>query len=445
MAAAEPVMPEQARATGARGPEATGGTDQVHPYDFRQPHHISKDRHRAIEAKYGTMCKAVEGWLSTRVRASVELRLASVEQMTFGEFTKELQSPTASYVFNVPKSGDQTVIDFGQELGFYLVDRLLGSNDEPAIESRTLTVLERMVVRIAADQVASQLTAIWKDRVRFDLELDRFESEPELLRAANREDPMLVAKVEVHANRLQALMTVCLPLTVLDEFLTGGSSKHQIGRGSAADRSTDRSAVEASLRQSRVEVSVRTPAFGMLLSDLDRVRAGQVIRTGLAPNVNLCVRIEGAPRYIGQAGRADRAIAIRIMETDARDMDTRADTNGRPGIMGTMVEPESAGNNGLDLDELQSTGNGKAVPLSNIYQITLPVTIELGRTRMAVQDVLELGRGSVVVLDRLVGEPVDVIVGDRPFAEGEVVVIGEQFGVRITRIHSNLPTAAEQK
>ncbi len=72
--------------------------------------------------------------------------------------------------------------------------------------------------------------------------------------------------------------------------------------------------------------------------------------------------------------------------------------------------------------------------LEALYDLTLPVSIELGRTRMTVQEVLALGRGSVVQLERLVGEPVDVFVADRHFAAGEVVVMGEQFGVRITRI-----------
>lgn len=75
-----------------------------------------------------------------------------------------------------------------------------------------------------------------------------------------------------------------------------------------------------------------------------------------------------------------------------------------------------------------------SAPLSTLYDLTLPIAIELGRTSMTVQEVLHLGRGSVVELDRLAGEPVDVYVGDRRFAEGEVVVLGENFGVRITRI-----------
>jgi flagellar motor switch protein FliN/FliY len=72
--------------------------------------------------------------------------------------------------------------------------------------------------------------------------------------------------------------------------------------------------------------------------------------------------------------------------------------------------------------------------LSLLYGLDLPVAIELGRTRLSVQDVLALARGSVVQLDRQAGEPVDLFVGDRRFAEAEVVIVGEQFGVRITRI-----------
>ncbi|HET7321883.1 MAG TPA: flagellar motor switch protein FliN [Longimicrobiaceae bacterium] len=78
------------------------------------------------------------------------------------------------------------------------------------------------------------------------------------------------------------------------------------------------------------------------------------------------------------------------------------------------------------------------VPLSLLLDLSLPVSIELGRTSMTVQEILRLGRGAVVQLDRLAGEPIDIYVGDRRFAEGEVVVLGEHFGVRITRIVSRL-------
>lgn len=99
--------------------------------------------------------------------------------------------------------------------------------------------------------------------------------------------------------------------------------------------------------------------------------------------------------------------------------------------------PPPATSTDIDFDELGASIMGHSeVPLSLLMDLTLPISIELGRTTMAVQDILRLGRGSVVQLERLAGEPIDIFIGDRRFAEGEVVVLGEHFGVRVTRILS---------
>ena len=94
-------------------------------------------------------------------------------------------------------------------------------------------------------------------------------------------------------------------------------------------------------------------------------------------------------------------------------------------------------------DELDAAAMGLQgeVPLAMLLDLTLPVSIELGRTSMTVQDILRLGRGSVIQLERLAGEPIDIYVGERRFAEGEVVVLGEHFGVRVTRIVNHNPLA----
>lgn len=74
--------------------------------------------------------------------------------------------------------------------------------------------------------------------------------------------------------------------------------------------------------------------------------------------------------------------------------------------------------------------------LDLIMDVPLRVTVELGRTRMQIRDVLDLGKGSVVELDKLAGEPVDMLVNGKLIAKGEVVVIDENFGIRVTDIVS---------
>lgn len=86
----------------------------------------------------------------------------------------------------------------------------------------------------------------------------------------------------------------------------------------------------------------------------------------------------------------------------------------------SSVEQESVDPNNLDL----------------LLDIPLSVTVELGRTRQAIKDILNLSAGSIVELDKLAGEPVDILINNKLIAKGEVVVIDENFGVRVTDIIS---------
>jgi flagellar motor switch protein FliN/FliY len=71
-----------------------------------------------------------------------------------------------------------------------------------------------------------------------------------------------------------------------------------------------------------------------------------------------------------------------------------------------------------------------------LLDISMKVSVELGRTRMDIRDILSLSTGSVVELDRQAGEPVDILINGRLVARGEVVVIDDRFGVRVTDIES---------
>jgi flagellar motor switch protein FliN/FliY len=71
-----------------------------------------------------------------------------------------------------------------------------------------------------------------------------------------------------------------------------------------------------------------------------------------------------------------------------------------------------------------------------LLDIPLLVSVEIGRTRMYIKDLLQLGQGSVIEFDKLVGEPMEVLVNEKLIARGEVVVVNEKFGVRLTDISS---------
>ena len=97
---------------------------------------------------------------------------------------------------------------------------------------------------------------------------------------------------------------------------------------------------------------------------------------------------------------------------------------------------------GEDADEaLDEAGEsavkgGETKSLDLILDIPLTVSVELGRSKMLINDLLQLGQGSVIELTKLVGEPLEVLVNQKLVARGEVVVVNERFGVRLTDIVS---------
>jgi len=84
----------------------------------------------------------------------------------------------------------------------------------------------------------------------------------------------------------------------------------------------------------------------------------------------------------------------------------------------------------------EPAGRPETQNIDMLMDVNLPVSIELGRTKMSIADILSLGPGSVVELNKLAGEPVDLLVNFKIVARGEVVVIDENFGVRVTSLIS---------
>ena len=295
-----PAGQERAR-RGERGPQL---------YDFRRPHRISKERLRTLEAMYDQLAKSLEGWLIGRVREQVELRLESVEQFTFGEFTLSLPTPCTSYIFETPEQ-QQGIIDFGPEFVVFLVDRLFGGSGQPTPLNRAVTPIERMAVKTVAERAVTLLQEVWHDHIPLEMALSGFESMPEILQGARGDESVLVATLRAQMGEVESLILICLPFTLLESFFAAARDR-TMNRSSGA-REDNRRETEATLRTTVVPVSARLPAFGLSLGELARLEAGSVLSTGLMTGCELEVRVNDQPRFRGTIGRRGSQLAVRIL------------------------------------------------------------------------------------------------------------------------------------
>ena len=110
------------------------------------------------------------------------------------------------------------------------------------------------------------------------------------------------------------------------------------------------------------------------------------------------------------------------------------DTENNEKVRSSTGEPSK--NQGESAANVNSSDAEPSVNMEFLLDISLNVTVELGRAKMLINDMLKLGQGSVIELSKLAGESLDILANQKPIARGEVVVVNDKYGVRLTEVIS---------
>ncbi len=129
-------------------------------------------------------------------------------------------------------------------------------------------------------------------------------------------------------------------------------------------------------------------------------------------------------------------------ETTVDEQKTTATESRAPAADAAKEADLPTFNAGMDNKPAAAVAGEKVDSIELLKDVNLELTVELGRTRMNIGEIMELGQGSVVELDKMAGEPVDIRVNGVLLASGEVIVLDDVFGVRITRLHNRVDRMA---
>lgn len=287
---------------------------EAETYNFLRPHRISKDRRSTLNVIYGRFAVALQSLLTSRLRQMSDVSVASVEQATFGEFIMSLGTPCSAFLFDLGDgSGFQGVLDLGNDVAYQLIDRMFGGPGNSRDLNRPLTPLERLVLKGVVDHALDYYGEAWHDHLPIKPKQVGFESIPDQLAIASREDTVLVANIDVKTPGFTGVLTLCLPLIALESFLQEKRATITLGvRSTEAERTAARAAVEASIRSAQVLLTARFPVVSMRARDLATLQVGQVIRTGYALDVPIEVHVSGRRRFLAAPGQVRNTAGVRI-------------------------------------------------------------------------------------------------------------------------------------
>lgn len=309
----------------AEGAFATGDAEaqadrEVHHYDFKRPERVSKDQMRALHTLHDVFSRNFGASLSAFLRTIIEVRVATVEQLTYSEFIHSLPSPTVFNLLGIPPLQGQMCLELSPLIVYPIIDRLLGGgNAEMFIPQRPLTDIEHRLVQRITDRALATLTEVWSELVEVKFELRGVESNPHLVQMVAPNEVAVVIGFEIKMGSRGGTMSLCMPFNAIEPVMGKLAAQSWLAysrRGTCSDQMLR---VSKSLTKARVSLRASLARARITCGELLSLAPGDLITTEKPANSEFIIEVEGRPKFRGSLGQCRGNRALRISRLAAPD------------------------------------------------------------------------------------------------------------------------------
>ena len=205
---------------------AEGYGGQVSVYDFKRPERVSKEQMRAFQAMHDGFSREFGAVLSGMLRTIVEVKLSSVDQLTYGEFVFSLENMTCFNVMRADGLDGHMILDLTPSIIFPIVDRLLGGGKAAkyTIPSRPLTEIELRLIDRIIERAIEGLEKSWASVCELKLHVTQVESNPQLVQIVPPNEVIVLISFEITMGEIRGIMNLCIPFNTIEPLMGNLSS-----------------------------------------------------------------------------------------------------------------------------------------------------------------------------------------------------------------------------
>jgi len=279
------------------GPDASASQRKISTYDFHRADRISQDQLRSLHLLHEDFGRDFSSSLSAYLRAFIDVRLASLEQVSYAEFLKLLPDPTLVSSFGMRPLDSNMLVELNPTLVFPMIDMLLGGPGSAPADSRTLTEIEMNIIEGVIRLVMRDLKETWRPVMEIDFFLEGTAAKPQVFQIVSAGETVVAFAFEIKVGENIGTMNICIPSRILkvvrSRFDHQRTMRRQKSDGSEAERLMHR------IQWAQLRLSGEMRESSLTVDDLLRVSAGDIIPMNkrMGDPVVLCV--EGTPKFMG--------------------------------------------------------------------------------------------------------------------------------------------------
>lgn len=316
---------------------------QISVYDFKRPERVSKELMRAFQALHEGFSREFGAALSGMLRTIVEVKLISVDQLTYSEFVFSLENPTCFNLLESDGLDGHLILDLNPSIIFPIVDRLLGGGKESkhSFPSRALTEIELRLVSRITDLAMQGLGNAWSNVCELRLKVSQIESNPQLVQIVPPNEVIVLISFEITLGEMRGIMNLCIPFNTIEPLASKLSSDTWSAYTKKVADPRQSMNLETGVESASVELVVNLAETKLTTAELGSLSVGDVIMTEKEQGEGLQVFVEGRPMFFAFPGLYKGHKAIRIGRKITRPKDivelklesrhSDADANGTSG------------------------------------------------------------------------------------------------------------------
>ncbi len=289
--------------------------EKIVPYDFKRPERVGKEQMRALQTLHEGFSRNYGAALSGLLRSIVEVKLTSVDQLTYSEFVFSLENPTCFNLLKAEPLDGHLILDINPSILFPIIDRLLGGGrDSTQLARRPLTEIElRLVARITG-LFLEEFRRAWMNVIELRVAVERVESNPQLVQIVPPNEVIVLISFELTLGEARGMMNLCVPFNSIERIGQKLSSNSWVayGRRGATPETTQR--ISQNLKGALVQLVAQLADTKISTGDLIGLRVGDIITTEKDINTPIVISVEGVAKYNARLGAFKGRKAIRIDE-----------------------------------------------------------------------------------------------------------------------------------
>ncbi|MFP4697257.1 MAG: flagellar motor switch protein FliM [Eubacteriales bacterium] len=285
---------------------------QIKEYDFARPSKFSKEHLRTLEIIFEHYSRLLSTTLPGYLRSSVQVEVINSEAVSYLEFSNALASPVLLGLVNFSPLKGSIVIDFSVNVGYAIIDRLLGGKGKPLEKERDFSEIERTLLEKIFAVCINELREPWRNVIELEPHLEKLETNSQFAQIISPNEMIALVTLNIRIGKTEGLMNICLPYICIEPIMDKLNTKYWFSTMQQKNDEDYKDVIESIITKAQIPLKVILGNSLISVNDFVNLQKGDIIKLDTKIDNELEVFVGNIKKFTAKPGMYKDINAVKV-------------------------------------------------------------------------------------------------------------------------------------